>query len=255
MLFIKFDIEKINYEKSVEGLMSIFVKQCAEKDKGNMLERMVNKLGDRTTPVALKLLRYFDDATKDAILINLISDHQDRLSASLNKYLESVLPGNIIHIGGLAAGLNDGRELTLWASQVEVNYKELLESELVEANVDRFAQKLAEKVGVGKGLFGRAAKYALKAGAKISPDDLEKQGVQLLSSETIKAKLLPILAKALQERGLAVEAMSVSFETTLETDVSASGLNNPPGWAGLEDPIMDALAAWLTDSATTIGNQ
>lgn len=248
MLFIKFDLEKVDYEMSVEALLPIFVKKCAGKDKGNMLERMVNKLGDRTTPVALKLLQYFDDATKDAVLVNLINDHQDRLSTSLNKYLESILPGNIIHIGGLVAGLNDSRKLTLRASEVEVNYKELLQSELVVSNVDHLAQKFAEKIGIGKGLFGRAAKFALKAGAGLSSDDLEKQGVQILSAEPIQAKLVPSLTKALQERGLAVETMSVSFETTIETDLSHSGSDIPIDWAGLEDPIMDALAAWLTDS-------
>ena len=243
MLFIKFDIEKVDYEESVENLLPVFVEKCKKTGGSNMLKRLIVKLDDKATPVSLKLLRNFDEATRNAVLVKLVTDHRERLTDTLNHYLEAVLPGNVIHIGKLAVGL-DGGKLVLWASEVEIDYPELLKSELVKKNAGYLAEEAANRIGGGNKLLGKTMRATLRVlgmGARVAPDEVEELSVLILRSEAVKAKLMPVLVKALQKRGFAVEVMSITFEMAQQPEE----MNFESSWDSLEEPILDALAAWL----------
>lgn len=243
MLFIRFDIEKVDYEKSIEDLLPVFVEKCRAAGNPNTLRKMIVKLGDKAIPVSLKLLRYFDEDTRNAVLVNLVTDHRERLTDTLNHYLESVLPGNVIRIGKLAVGL-DGGKLILRASEVEIDYSGLLSSELVKKNAEHLAEEAANRFGGGNKWLGKTLKATLRVlgmGAKVAPDEVEELSVLILRSETVKAKLMPILVEALQKRGVAVEVMSMAFEMTQQPEEMDGGSS----WDSLEEPILDALSAWL----------
>lgn len=243
MLFIKFDIEKVDYEKSVENLLPVFVEKCKKTSGSNMLKRLIVKLDDKAMPVSLKFLRNFDEATRNAVLVNLVTDHRERLTDTLNHYLEGVLPGNVIHIGKLAVGL-DGGKLVLWASEVEIDYPELLKSEMVKKNAAYLAEEAASRFGGSNKLLGKTMRTTLRVlgmGARVAPDEVEELSVLILRSEAVKAKLMPVLVEALQKRGFAVEGMSMVFEMTQQS----KKINCESSWDSLEEPILDALAAWL----------
>lgn len=243
MLFIRFDIERADYEKSLEALLPVFAGKCKETGGSNFFEKIVVKLDDKAVPVSLKLLRSFDEETKNAVLVNLAADHCERLTDTLNDYLETVLPGNVIRIGKLACGLEGGKPV-LWASGVEIDYPALLKSELVQKNAGRMAEEAADRFGDGNTFLGRTMRAGLRVlgmGAKVAPDEVEELGVLILRSETVKAKLMPVLLEALQRRGVAVESMSMAVETARQPGERRCETS----WESLQEPILDSLAAWL----------
>ena len=245
MVNIRLEIERIDYEKSVEKLLPRIVDSCAQKEKPGELERFVRKLGPDTVPVTKKLLRYLDDEVKDQIIVWLVSAHGEGLTETANEYLAELLPGPAVRLGALLAQDRPGPRLALLAERVRIDYAALLQSPLAASGV--------EQLGTESGLLKGAAKLALQMGARLSPDALEKQGIALLGSERVKPRLLSAFSEGLEQMGLFVRFRDMALRNDSVIELPAALEQTPAKDEGLipdafEEPLTDAVCAWLRDT-------
>lgn len=224
VLTINLEIEKIDYERSLENLLPQMVEKAAGKPSPSDLERYLCKLGDDAVPVAKKLLSYMDVAEKDAIIVWLVNSRQSEFAATANAHMEETLPGKVVQIGGFYAEDLPGTRLRLSAAQVNIDYLALFSSPMFSGS-----------------LVSGAARLALQM---MSQEALEKQGVTLLNSELVKPKVLSALSEGLRKSGLAV--------TFRDMKLAVNNGAAKPGDAQLPDSIkdslVDALIKWMKDA-------
>ena len=236
MINIRFDVERVDYEKSIEGLMPAVQGWVSGSEKMQELEKLLNKLGKDAVPVLKKLFGYLKTDVKDEILIWLLQSHKDQLKDSANSYLEEAMKGKTMQIGSLSAENKPGAQMVLRATRVQVDYAQLLKSPLIEESAGK----------LGGGLLGGAVSIAAQLGSKMSPETLEKQGIALLGNEKIKTKILSTFQDGLEKAGLYVTFRDMA----VEPDVPKEKLTDSAEKHGLipdafEDGLLDGLAAWL----------
>ena len=243
MIDILLEIESIDYEKSMEGLLPPIVKKCrAEKAPGE-LEKFIAKLGEGAVPAAKKLLGYMDGNLKDQLVVWMAGRYRDTLVSSANGTLEGLFPGGAVKVGDLEAEDRPGTRISLRASGVQIDYAKLTDSPLVDAGLGQF--------GAGGGLLKNAAKLALQTASRSNPEALEKQGIALLGSEKIKPKVMAALSEGIGKAGLSVTVGDLVFTEGRAKTPAAAGETKDEGLLpdGLEDAVLDALAAWMKDAA------
>lgn len=231
------EIEAVDYERSLAGLLPLLVDKYRDRPGSGELGKLLDRLGEDVVPVARKLLSYLSPDDKDRVMVALLNANREKLVESANRHLSSLLP---ITIGTLWAQDREGSRLSLFCAGVEVDYPALLNSPLLEQGVD--------KLGAEGGFLKGAARLALQM---MSPEAIEKQGVALLGSESMKATLLPRFTEALARVGLHVTLRDLVL-------TSAEGVSSPvpaPALSGgflpdeVQDVVLDALTAYLRDSA------
>ena len=240
MLNIRLEIERIDYERSLERLLPKAVAVCAEKDSPGELDKFLAKLGADAVPVAKRLLSYMDVRIRDEIVVSLINTRAEKLTVSANAYLNEMMPG-ALRIGGFRAEDQGGPRLALMALQVRADYAALLNSPALKSSVDQL------------GAMRGPAKLAMQIGTNMSPDKLEKHGIALLTSDHVKPKLLSALSDALAEAGLVVYFRDMIVETSNVIQLPDSmeetkGKNEGLIPDAFEEPLMDAVVAWLRDT-------
>lgn len=239
MLTIRLELQSIDYERSVAGLLPMVVERCAAKASPGPLEKFMARLGTDAVPVAERLLNYLGDDAKDRLIVWLLTSHEEALRGSFNGYLEQILPGGVVRVGRLGAEDREGSRLMLRASRVEVDYRGLLASPLLSAGVEHLGMK-------------GAAALALRVGSMLPPEQLEKQGLALLGSEGVKAGLLSAMTGALEKIGLFVTPwdLYVGPDSGPEEEAGSAGTDARGLFPGqLEDALLDALAAYLKETA------
>ena len=244
MITIRLEIERIDYEKSVEQLLPQVTDRCTKAKEPGELEKFLAKLGPDAVPVAKKLLGYLDQTVKDQIIVWLTDVHREKLVKAANQTLEGLCAGKAICIGDLSAIDRPGPRLAIKASRVSIDYPALLKSPLMESVIDQVGPDGSIKKG--------AAKIAADLGSHINPENLEKRAVSLLTGERVKTKLLASLSEGLMKSGLIIYFRDL----ILWTDTDAEPRNeNRTSYAdqglipnAFEDPLMDALCAYLKDS-------
>ena len=232
MIGISLDIEKIDYDKSVEGLLPPVLGWIAGNEKLKEADRFIKKLGPDAVPAVKKLLGYLDADAKDEIIVWLVSRHAEQLRKTSEEYLGSTFPG-VFQIGSVSAENKPGSRLVFKAERVEVKYAALLDSPLVE-----------ERVGQGNGLLKGAAKLL----SLIPAAQLEKQGTALLKTEKVQSKILAALTSGFEKAGLYATVRAMDVETAAAETVPDTA--EAGGTEGLipdafEDALFDGIAAWL----------
>ena len=231
MIGITLDVERIDYDKSVEGLLPSVLGWIAGNEKLREADKFVKKLGPDAVPVVKKLLGYLDGDTKDEIIVWLLSRHREQLTRSAAEYLDGVFPG-VFRIGEFSAENKPGSRLIFRADRVEVHYASLLDSPLVS---DRLGDP-------GLGLLKGAAKLL----TFLPQDKLEEQGIALLQAEPVRTKILSALQAGFEKAGLYAEIRSMTVKT--------GEVFSPPPAAepedglipdAFEDALFDGVAAWL----------
>ena len=226
MLKIRLDIEYINYEKCAENLIPQLVEEMKSKTNTSELEKLFIALGADAVLLSKKLLQYLDTDVRDQILVWLLDEFGADFVVEINDYLTKVFPGHAIIIGGLSAEDYPGTRITLYATQVQIDYEQLLKSPIFSGNV-----------------LGGAAKLAFHMA---SPETIEKQGINILSSDKIRPKLVSLISESLQKSGLMLELRDLELQE--DTSKRLPGQTHEkkdilPDY--IEDPIIEALAAFL----------
>ena len=248
MFFMELTIGNIDYCQSILKLLPDFIEKYKNEAGSNIIVRMVNRLGDKTVPVILNLMKFFDKQTTTALLAHLIDGHRDRLTGTINSYLDSTFQGPAVRLGGVFSAIDPDGQLILCASDVQVDYKSLVETEVVEAGIDRFGGEFMSDYGVDSTLLKKGVKFIIKKGARIAPNAMEKQVLQILSSEKTKLKIIPKLTEALNNRGLIVEISDLFFKPAEDHTIMINGEAHNANLPDMEDKILDAFAAWLITS-------
>lgn len=233
MINIKLDVERIDYDKSVEGLLPPVLEWVSKDERLKEAKRFIAKLGGDTVPVVKKLLGYLDDDAKDEIIVWLLSRHSEQLRKSADEVLGKLFPG-AFQIGNVAAENKPGSRLLFRAEQVEVTYSALLDSPLVE-------NKIPEQ---GSGLLKGAARLL----SLIPPAQLEKQGITLLQTDKVKAKMIPALTEGFAKAGLYMTIRGMEIEEA--ADGAQPKTPVPEKEEGLipdafEDALFEGVAKWL----------
>ena len=231
MLNILFEVGLVDYEKSIENLLPHIVEKCRAKKEPSEIDKFIIRLGSDAVPVAKKIMKYIDQTTRDQIIISLIMANQDWLVQVANDRLEEILGGKVVVIGGFTGEDLPGPRMILGATQVNINYKELVNSPLLSGNI-----------------FSGAVKFAVQMA---SPATIEKQAINILASDLVKPKILSALSDALQKIGLIVtlQNMIIREETGTEQTVASK---KDEGYLpdAIEDQLMDAVIAWMKDNGS-----
>ena len=226
MLKIRLDIEYINYEKCSENLIPQLVEEMKSKTNTSELEKLFIALGADAVLLAKKLLHYLDTDVRDQILVWLLDEFGADFVVEINDYLTKIFPGQAIVIGGLSAEDYPGTRITLYATQVKINYEQLLKSPVFSGNV-----------------LGGAAKLAFHMA---NPGIIEKQGINILSSEKIKSKLVPVISESLQKAGLMLELRDLELQEDISERLAGKTHEKKDILPdNIEEPIIEALAAFL----------
>ena len=237
MLNFTLQIENINYEKSVEALLPQLLKSASAKETPNSFEQFLVKLGADTVPVAKKLLGYMNTDVKDGLVVWVTASQQAKIVETVNQQLASTLGNSVMKIGALFAEDRPGTRLAFYASQIETDYAALMDSPLAASAMGQ----------MGGGLMKGAAKFALSMASKASPDTLEKQAVNLLSSDRVKQKILTAVSDALKKVGLEAQLGDMTVQSVNVTSLPLrTDAKFPPE---LKDGLFDAAAALLRDFA------
>lgn len=201
MFFMELAIGNIEYRQSILRLLPDFVEKYKHEAGSNIIMRMANRLGDKTVPVILNLMRYFDKQTTNVLMAHLVDGHRDRLTGTINSYLDSIFQGPAVQLGGVFSAIDPDGQLILCASDVQADYESLVETGVVESGIDRFGGEFMSNYGVNSALLKKGVKFAIKKGAKIVPNAMEKQALQILSSEKNEIKNHPETHRSLEQSG------------------------------------------------------
>ena len=228
---ILFEIERIDYEKSIENLLPHIVDKCKASERPSELKKFIAKLDSDAVPIAKKLMNYLDQTARDQIIIALIEPYCDRLVQVANSRLEEMLAGKYVVIGGFTGKDLPGPQLILGATQVRINYDGLINSPLLSG-----------------GILSGAVKFAIQMA---SPATIEKQAINLLTSNMIKPKMLSAFSEALQKMGLIVTLQDMIIQE--ETGAEQPGITKTDEGVipdSVEDLLMDAVIAWMKDNGS-----
>ncbi len=223
------EVERIDYERSVENLLPLFVQKCASEEKPSELDKFIARLGTDAVPVAKRIIGYLEPGARDQIIIALLKPQADRLVPTANALLEELLGGKAVEIGGFEMEDLPGLKLSLRATQIRIDTEALANSPLLSGS-----------------MLGSAAKLALQMA---SPATIEKQAIKLLDSDWVKPKLLSALSEAVQKLGLIVSLRDLTIREDTDTG-SPAGEKKDEGLLpdAVEDQLIDAVIAWMKET-------
>ena len=228
MIKISLEVQEINYEKCFENLIPQLTKDFKSSTDPTEIDKLIIRLGDDLVPVVNRLVGFMDTDTRDQILVWMVEEMQDTIVDSVNKALHDYLGVDAVIIGTLYAQDQPGTRISLHAGQVRTDSTQLTDSPALT------------------GIIGGIAKFAFMFS---DPGAVEKDVINLLSSEYVKPKIISTLSDGLHKAGLQVTVSDI-----LVSEDTGKGkiprMKDPEKDEGLlpdviEDKIIDALVAWL----------
>lgn len=236
MLSIRIKINSIDYENTFQQIFPMARKKIEGMEIKNMLIRLFQKLDNDALPVLLGIMHRLPEETKNELLVLCLNTYAPKLGEKLNEELSNDEWGKNFTVGRLWIE-QDGHDLFVQINQVEVEYKSLLDMDVVE---EKLSRHLGSLTGVTKGLVGLAV--------TIAPDALEKKGLELLWKDTNKQKLMSIAKDTLDKYGVVMDLIDIEIKQD-----TAKGVNHMEKEMNLvltekmESEILDALAGYLKD--------
>ena len=228
MIKISLEVQEINYEKCFENLIPQLTKDFKSSTDPTEIDKLIIRLGDDLVPVVNRLVGFLDTDTRDQIIVWMVEEMQDTIVDSVNKALHDYLGVDAVIIGTLYAQDQPGTRISLHAGQVRTDSTQLTDSPALT------------------GIIGGIAKFAFMFS---DPGAVEKDVINLLSSEYVKPKIISTLSDGLHKAGLQVTVSDI-----LVSEDTGKGkiprMKDPEKDEGLlpdviEDKIIDALVAWL----------
>ena len=229
MIKISFKIKGIDYEKSFESLLPQLTEDCKSRaEDPTTLDKFIIKLGDDFVPVVEKLLSHLDTDTRDQIVVWLIEELEEMIVSNLNKALKDYLGGDAIVIGNIYALDEPGAKISLHAARIKTDSKKLADSPALTGFTG----------GLARMIFSIA-----------EADVIEREAINLLSSDYVKSQLITTLSDSLHEAGVHITLSDIVIsedsgkgEIPRMTDPEKDAGHLP---AAIEDPIIDAVVEWL----------
>lgn len=229
MIKISFKIKGIDYEKSFESLLPQLTEDCKSRaEDPTTLDKFIIKLGDDFVPVVEKLLSHLDTDTRDQIVVWLIEELEEMIVSNLNKALKDYLGGDAIVIGNIYALDEPGAKISLHAARIKTDSKKLADSPALTGFTG----------GLARLIFSIA-----------EADVIEREAINLLSSDYVKSQLITTLSDSLHEAGVHITLSDIVIsedsgkgEIPRMTDSEKDAGHLP---AAIEDPIIDAVVEWL----------
>ena len=228
MIKISLEVQEINYEKCFENLIPQLTKDFKSSTDPTEIDKLIIRLGDDLVPVVNRLVGFLDTDTRDQIIVWMVEEMQDTIVDPVNKALHDYLGVDAVIIGTLYAQDQPGTRISLHAGQVRTDSTQLTDSPALT------------------GIIGGIAKFAFMFS---DPGAVEKDVINLLSSEYVKPKIISTLSDGLHKAGLQVTVSDI-----LVSEDTGKGkiprMKDPEKDEGLlpdviEDKIIDALVAWL----------
>ncbi len=213
-------ISNIEYEKCFRSFFPDVVRKIDTIENPGTGIRFINKMGDDLLPLMLEILNYISDEEKEKLLLGMIDLFQEPMCKALNRFLGNQEAGSAIHIGRISTLKEEGGEnLFLVITGVSIDYSALVKTSLVNQNIDAYMDNLPKRtVPGGSRFFKGAAKLALRAGAKVAPEEMERKGIALLSRPDIKEKVICIISKELEKAGLYLTVQDFSLKEDTDTE-------------------------------------
>ncbi|MDO5338094.1 MAG: hypothetical protein Q4E89_11695 [Eubacteriales bacterium] len=252
----KMMITDINYEANLEGMFPFLLLKIQSAQHPGTTFKFLNKMGEDSLAIVVKLLEYMSESEKEALLLWLFDTFREQIKDVLNQFLESREFGNAVQIGEIRLAKDEYDGLSLAVSRVRLDYSMLIKSSLVTQNIDSYADRLTEKFGIkGAGFF---AKAALQVGAKAMPEQIEKKGVDILNRPDVNAKITEALTEGLRRQGLCLKIKGIvllqdektkhPYDSAIidEEDVEKKTMFQLP--EKVEDSLIEALVRYLRDT-------
>ena len=219
MLAISIKADRIDYEKTLENLYPAIKERLAAAESQNMIIRLFQKLDDAALPVLLSFMGNLSETAKNELVAKCLKVCSARLDDMLNRELGKHPFGKCLRVGGVS-GVCGNEGISLWLSQVYVDYKGLVK----------------EKLG---GKIGGIASFLVS-------DKIEKTALELLWTDESKQKIIDLAKNALNQHGFVMELEDIQIRLDMEdVDVSIEATESFGLSDEVEDEILDALAASL----------
>lgn len=229
MIKISFKVKAIDYEKSFESLLPQLTEDCKTRaDNPTTLDKFIIRLGDDIVPVVNKLIGHLDTDTRDQIVVWLIEELEEMIVGTLNKALVDMLGADAIVIGNIYALDEPGAKISLHAARIKTDSKKLVDSPALTGFTG----------GLAKLIFSIA-----------EADVIEREAIDLLSSDYVKTQLIATLSDSLHEAGVHITLNDIVISEDSGKD-EIPRMTDPEKDAGhlpaaIEDPIIDAVVEWL----------
>lgn len=219
MLAISIKADRIDYEKTLENLYPAIKERLVAAKSQNMIIRLFQKLDDAALPVLLSFMGNLSETAKNELVTQCLKVCSARLSDILNRELGKHPFGKCLRVGEVS-GVCGNEGISLWLSQVYVDYKGLVK----------------EKLG---GKIGGIASFLVS-------DKIEKTALELLWTDESKRKIIDLAKNALNQHGFVMELVDIQIRLDMEdVDVSIEATESFELPDEVEDEILDALAAFL----------
>lgn len=252
-------ISDIEYEKCFRSLFPALVRKIDAMENPGTAFRFMTKMGDDLLPVMLKIMDHISNEEKEKLLLGMIDLFQEPICTSLNRFLSNQEAGRGIRIGRIGALKEEGGEnLFLVITGVSIDYGLLVKTNLVNQNIDAYMDNLTRWKWLGESSFLKGtAKLALRAGAKIVPEEMERKGMELLNRPDIKKRVMCLIPEGLEKAGLylTVQDFSLKEDTVKEEpdtvrieEDSKAGFKLPEE---MEEILLNGVVAYL--KATVAG--
>lgn len=271
MLNANVEILAIDYEKSIRNLMVRALQKLDENAEMGMAARLLRKLGNSAPAVFCSLIQYMSDAEKAELICELVNQYQEKLVGMVNDALASHELGKNIELGKMFFR-TFGTGLLIYAQNVKVNYRGILDNGIVQKKVEDTVQQYADRSILGKvpglsGLLKGNANTVAKMAVSIAPGEVEKNALKIIESPENKRKMTALLEEVLEKEGLAVDigqinilstdAMAANNAFALESEAGADKGSKEPaaeekqGFAlseEMEEIVLNALSEYLKAS-------
>ncbi len=237
-------IGEIDYMRSFQALFPMVCDKCQSMETENYLVRLLQKVGNASTPVLTALLAPLPEGQKRELLCSLAGAFGPDLTKALNHVLAKDKVGQGLQLGGTAL-TPEGEEMFLSLSGIQVDYKTILHSETVREKAAWTADHLLRGY-IGKPMAQRIAKKGVDHAAALAgamPGTSERVVLSVLEQPKTQAAILRLAEDALESRGLCLRLLGMRFQPS--RPAPAPVRQRLHFSHELEEALLDSLSAYL----------
>lgn len=259
MLCVKIEIISADYEASGKNLLARTLpglrEDNGEKQSAGLIVRLLRRLDEKGPDILADLLRYLPDSGKSRLISELANHYRENLCDMVNEALMENELGKNISVGILELEPS-GEGIMLKAQRVRINYRGVMEHELIQRKIADSAEKYANQTIVGKlpavtEFVKRNAGAAMKVVSSLAPKEVEKKVLSMLTSSERQEKMAAFLERILEQQGLVVKIGQIMISEDESSEENISACHSESAFflsEESEELVLDGLAAYLRAS-------